>query len=92
MSAALARRASRRAFERAIASDVARAGAVASNVQRARDFSVQAKTDVPPPPITANAAGTGGRSSFRCVRAHVGRGRASEGGGRAGRAETRAAG
>jgi len=76
MSVALARRASRRVFERVIASDVARAGAGASNAQRTRDFSVKAKTDVPPPPITANAAGTGGRSSFRCVIARVVRARA----------------
>ena len=69
MSRAIARRANVAAYLSRCGWDVDRA-ATASLVAFARSSStVKPGTDfkVPPPPVTSEAIGTGGRSSFRCV-------------------------
>ena len=96
MSRAIARRANVAAYLSRCGWDVDRA-ATASLVAFARSSStVKPGTDfkVPPPPVTSEAIGTGGRSSFRCVdarrreRRRARRGRAREGrSGRRGRGD-----
>ena len=92
MSRAIARRANVAAYLSRCGWDVDRA-ATASLVAFARSSStVKPGTDfkVPPPPVTSEAIGTGGRSSFRCVDARRGeRRRARRGRARGGRAERR---
>lgn len=92
MSRAIARRANVAAYLSRCGWDVDRA-ATASLVAFARSSStVKPGTDfkVPPPPVTSEAIGTGGRSSFRCVDARRReRRRARRGCAREGRSERR---
>ncbi len=85
MSRAIARRANVAAYLSRCGWDVDRA-ATASLVAFARSSStVKPGTDfkVPPPPVTSEAIGTGGRSSFRCVTSDGASDGARDGGARA---------